>query len=206
MNRASKRRRFRPAPFYHGPLRPPPPHPILLAQTVTLADKMGVLPTDDSPKFSWDTAAGTGPALSAKLMGVIDPGKVFLEKVQRAAMGGSARARWGGGYITRSLPFLHLHPRGCPLLLSLLQLSHPLPPPRSLHYPSSSRCIPLLPPLSAFSTPHILPPVSLLHHPCTLRPPSTPASLHTPLPANPLPPPPSHPPPSRSTRSLASSA
>jgi alanyl-tRNA synthetase len=52
---------------------------------VTLADKMGVLPTDDSPKFSWDSAAGTGAAISAKLMGAIDPDKVFLDKVRQAA-------------------------------------------------------------------------------------------------------------------------
>jgi alanyl-tRNA synthetase len=57
------------------------------AQTVTLADKMGVAPTNDSPKFDWDSAAGTGAAFPAKLMGAIDPGKVFLDKVRPDARG-----------------------------------------------------------------------------------------------------------------------
>jgi len=38
---------------------------------------MGVLPTDDSPKFEWDSASGAGAAVSATLMGVVDANKTF---------------------------------------------------------------------------------------------------------------------------------
>eukprot|EP00967_Tisochrysis_lutea_P103591 scaffold156478_cov28-Tisochrysis_lutea.AAC.8 len=42
---------------------------------------MGVLPTDDSAKYEWDSAKGTGAPISAKLMAALDPEKKFLSQV-----------------------------------------------------------------------------------------------------------------------------
>mmetsp|Transcript_24531 Transcript_24531/g.74806 ORF Transcript_24531/g.74806 Transcript_24531/m.74806 type:complete len:476 (+) Transcript_24531:1914-3341(+) len=42
---------------------------------------MGVLPTDDSAKYEWDSAKGTGAPISAKLMAALDPEKKFLSQI-----------------------------------------------------------------------------------------------------------------------------
>ena len=43
-----------------------------------LKNKMGVPPTDDTHKYKWDAAAGTGAALPSTLRGIINVKKAFL--------------------------------------------------------------------------------------------------------------------------------
>ena len=53
-------------------------------QTDALKNKMGVPPTDDSPKYVWDSAAASGAPHAATLKAVIDTGKVFMDVVDGA--------------------------------------------------------------------------------------------------------------------------
>ena len=46
---------------------------------------MGVAPTDDSPKYVWDSASGSGSAISSTARAIIDVGKAFLPSADAAA-------------------------------------------------------------------------------------------------------------------------
>jgi alanyl-tRNA synthetase len=51
----------------------------------TLKVKMGITPTDDSPKFDWDSAAGTGPSLSSGIKAILNSKKTFLDAADASA-------------------------------------------------------------------------------------------------------------------------
>ena len=62
----------------------------------TLKSKRGIPPTDDSPKYQWDSAAGTGPTLPSSVRPIIDVKKVFHEKA--TAELGLVGTGWGQRY------------------------------------------------------------------------------------------------------------
>jgi alanyl-tRNA synthetase len=51
----------------------------------TLKTKMGLPPTDDMPKYTWDSAAGTGGPLGSKLRAILNVKKVFLDEASAAS-------------------------------------------------------------------------------------------------------------------------
>ena len=48
--------------------------------TTRVQVKMAIPPTDDTAKWTWDSAAATGPALATKVRAIIDVKKVFLQQ------------------------------------------------------------------------------------------------------------------------------
>lgn len=63
----------------------------------TLKTKMGVAPTDDAPKYTWQSETGSGETLTSKLRAVVDSKKAFHD---------SATAEAGLlGLVTEATPF-----------------------------------------------------------------------------------------------------
>ena len=50
----------------------------------TLKTKMGVPPTDDAPKYAWDSTSASGGSLETVVRGIIDPKKTFLDEATDA--------------------------------------------------------------------------------------------------------------------------